>query len=77
MTAKITGEVCPRCNGEGWIDVPSDDPQLPRDLVSCPCCHGRPVTKAAVLRYERDRRQAARDNAAPPDSPPDVARLYR
>jgi DnaJ-class molecular chaperone len=62
--------VCPRCHGEGCIAVPSEDPQLPRDLVDCPCCHGRTLTKGQM-------RQWARDNAAPGDSPALVPRLYR
>lgn len=62
--------VCPRCHGEGWVREPSGDPGLPDDLAQCPCCHGRTLTK-------RQMQQWARDNAAPANSPPNVARLYR
>ena len=69
MTIELV--ICPLCHNERYVEVPADDPQLPRDLVECPCCHGRVLTKQMLRQWQRD-------TAAPADSPRgDTPRLYR
>jgi DnaJ-class molecular chaperone len=70
MNETTTTVICPECGGEGYVEAPSGDPQLPRDRIDCPCCHGHELTKRQMRQYQRD-------NAAPGNSPPNVARLYR